>query len=91
MKTGGDMVACGFESHGFRSERSRVESLGSRARIVFLALDSQPSALRPFSPVVQRQRRLAHIQETMVQFHPGLLFMSIVFAPRYANGKSDSA
>ena len=26
-----------------------------------------------FSPVVQRLRRLVHIQETMVQFHPGLL------------------
>ena len=25
------------------------------------------------SPVVQRQRRLVHIQETMVQLHPGLL------------------
>ena len=25
------------------------------------------------SPVVQRQRRLVHIQETMVRFHPGLL------------------
>ena len=24
------------------------------------------------SPVVQRQRRLVHIQETMVRFHPGL-------------------
>jgi hypothetical protein len=25
-------------------------------------------------PVVQRQRRLAHIQETMVRFHPGRLW-----------------
>ena len=38
------------------------------------------------SPVVQRQRRLVHIQETMVRFHPGLLTM-----PRYANRQSGSA
>jgi hypothetical protein len=31
------------------------------------------------SPVVQRQRRLVHTQETMVQLRPGLL------SPRYAN------
>ena len=27
--------------------------------------------LKTFGPVVQRQRRLAYTQETMVQFHPG--------------------
>ena len=30
------------------------------------------------SPVVQRQRRLVHIQETMVRFHPGLLLMETI-------------
>jgi hypothetical protein len=36
-------------------------------------------------PVVQWQRRLAHIQETMVQLRPGLLFIR----GAYANRKSD--
>ncbi len=38
------------------------------------------------SPVVQRQRRLAHIQETMVRFHPGLLKHS-----EYASGRAARA
>ena len=32
-----------------------------------------PGESTQLSPVVQRLRRLVHIQETMVQFHPGLL------------------
>src|SRR5687768_3855302 len=41
-------------------------------------------------PVVQWQRRLAHIQETMVRLHPGPLIAKNK-SPRYANWQSGSA
>ena len=42
------------------------------------------------SPVVQRRRRLAYTQETMVRVHPGLLSF-VKRSPRYANRHSGSA
>ena len=77
---GGNLTACGFEPHGFRSEymgswsnrMTPASQLEIRVRLPVTPLEKH-------GPVVQRPRRLAYTQETMVQLRPGLL------SPRYAN------
>ena len=72
MKTGGRTATCGFESHGFRSER-----MGSWSNRKTPAPHAGNPGATPgestHGPVVQRRRRLGHIQEMMVQLHPGSL------------------
>ena len=75
---GGRHAACGFEPHGFRfwghgpTGRRQHRTLEIRVRLPVTPLEKH-------GPVVQRPRRLAYTQETMVRLRPGLLW------PRYAN------
>ena len=72
------MTACGFEPHGFRFRGYGPTGRRQLRTLEIRVLLSVPP-LEKHSPVVQRPRRLAYTQETMVQLRPGLL------SPRYAN------
>ena len=69
---GGSLAACGFEPHGFRlgghgpTGRRWFRKPEIRVRLPVTPLDTS-------GPVVQRPRRLAYTQETMVQLRPGPL------------------
>jgi hypothetical protein len=85
-------VGQGSSPWGRACERTFARQMGSSSnRKMPVSQAGDPGAIpggstEKHSPVVQRQRRLVHIQETMVRFHPGLLTM-----PRYANRQSGSA
>ena len=75
---GGTFAACGFEPHGFRL-RGHGPTGRRQLRTLEIWVRLPVTPLEKHGPVVQRPRRLAYTQETMVQFRPGPL------SPRYAN------